>query len=190
MARPPTSDDYGLVINTTEMTDHEPASGGSCVRSLSLAAHRAGRLRPHTHRPDAVSGALAVLRGGALSRRTARSWRRSTSSPRSTQSKMFRNGVRCSRLPRRRTAWSCLEEDNELCHQVPPRGHLRRLRASFPRGADRGMKENPATVIGVRRSAICLEQPYMVIDYRADHSIRVPRPDLTLEIGIAQRVLP
>jgi len=28
------------------------------------------------------------------------------------------------------------------------------------------------------------EQPYMVIDYRADHSIRVPRPDLSLEIGV------
>jgi tetratricopeptide (TPR) repeat protein len=27
------------------------------------------------------------------------------------------------------------------------------------------------------------ERPYMVIDYRADHSIRVPRPDLTVEIG-------
>ena len=28
------------------------------------------------------------------------------------------------------------------------------------------------------------EQPYMVIDWRADHSLRVPRPDLTLEIGV------
>jgi tetratricopeptide (TPR) repeat protein len=28
------------------------------------------------------------------------------------------------------------------------------------------------------------EQPYMVIDYRADHSMRVPRPDLTLELGV------
>jgi len=27
------------------------------------------------------------------------------------------------------------------------------------------------------------ERPYMVIDYRADHSIRIPRPDLTVEIG-------
>ncbi len=28
------------------------------------------------------------------------------------------------------------------------------------------------------------EQPYMVIDYRADHSMRVPRPDLTQSIGV------
>jgi tetratricopeptide (TPR) repeat protein len=27
------------------------------------------------------------------------------------------------------------------------------------------------------------ERPYMVVDWRADHSLRVPRPDLTLEIG-------
>ena len=27
------------------------------------------------------------------------------------------------------------------------------------------------------------EQPFMVVDWRADHSLRVPRPDLTLEIG-------
>jgi tetratricopeptide (TPR) repeat protein len=28
------------------------------------------------------------------------------------------------------------------------------------------------------------ERPYMVIDWRADHSLRVPRPDLTLETGV------
>ena len=28
------------------------------------------------------------------------------------------------------------------------------------------------------------EQPYMVIDYRADHSMRIPRPDLTQSIGV------
>jgi tetratricopeptide (TPR) repeat protein len=28
-----------------------------------------------------------------------------------------------------------------------------------------------------------VEKPYMVIDWRADHSIRVPRPDLTAQIG-------
>ncbi|MHC4946926.1 MAG: tetratricopeptide repeat protein [Planctomycetota bacterium] len=28
------------------------------------------------------------------------------------------------------------------------------------------------------------EQPYMVIDWRADHSLRVPRPDLTLELDV------
>jgi Flp pilus assembly protein TadD len=28
-----------------------------------------------------------------------------------------------------------------------------------------------------------VEQPYMVIDWRADHSFRVPRPDLSVEIG-------
>ena len=27
------------------------------------------------------------------------------------------------------------------------------------------------------------EQPYMVVDWRADHSLRVPRPDLTARIG-------
>jgi tetratricopeptide (TPR) repeat protein len=27
------------------------------------------------------------------------------------------------------------------------------------------------------------QQPYMVVDWRADHSIRIPRPDLTLELG-------
>ena len=27
------------------------------------------------------------------------------------------------------------------------------------------------------------QRPYMVVDWRADHSLRVPRPDLTLEIG-------
>jgi tetratricopeptide (TPR) repeat protein len=28
------------------------------------------------------------------------------------------------------------------------------------------------------------EQPYMVVDWRADHSLRVPRPDLTVALGV------
>jgi pentatricopeptide repeat protein len=37
--------------------------------------------------------------------------------------------------------------------------------------------------------ALCIkchmpEQPYMVIDYRADHSLRVPRPDLSESLGV------
>jgi len=94
------------------------------------------------------------------------------------QSKMYSNDVQCA---------DCHDvhslklrfEGNDLCGQCH--------RLDTYDGADHHFHKKmvdgqPST------GALCIschmpQQPYMVIDWRADHSIRVPRPDLTRDIG-------
>jgi len=95
------------------------------------------------------------------------------------QSKMYRNGVRCSNCHdvhslRRRF------DDNRLCLQCH-RGDVYDTAAHhFHKQEVDGKASDGA------RCAKCHmpERPYMVVDWRADHSLRVPRPDLTASIGV------
>ena len=94
------------------------------------------------------------------------------------QSKMYRNDVRCA---------DCHDvhslklhfEGNELC------GQCHRLDTYDSAGHHFHKK----TVDGEPSAgALCIschmpQQLYMVVDWRADHSLRVPRPDLTRDIG-------
>jgi len=94
------------------------------------------------------------------------------------QSKMYRSDVRCA---------DCHDvhslkfhfEGNELCGQCH--------RLDTYDSADHHFHKK--TVDGKpSAAALCIschmpQQPYMVVDWRADHSLRVPRPDLTRDIG-------
>jgi len=95
-----------------------------------------------------------------------------------TQSKMFSNDVRCS---------DCHDvhslklhfEGNDLCLQCHRADAYDSADHHFHKKVHEG---------GPSDGALCVrchmpESPYMVIDERADHSLRIPRPDLTLEIG-------
>jgi len=95
------------------------------------------------------------------------------------QSKMYANGVSCRDCHNVHSLELKLE-GNQLCHQchVPetydtPKHHFHELTAD-------GEPNAGAQCIKCHMP----EQPYMVIDYRADHSMRVPRPDLTRSIRV------
>ncbi|HSG81066.1 MAG TPA: tetratricopeptide repeat protein, partial [Gemmatimonadota bacterium] len=95
------------------------------------------------------------------------------------QSKMFRNDVRCSDCHDSHSL-ELHYDGNELCAQC----HQADVYDSY----DHHFHED--TVDGQpSEGVLCVkchmpERPYMVIDWRADHSLRVPRPDLTIEIGV------
>jgi predicted CXXCH cytochrome family protein len=101
------------------------------------------------------------------------------------QSRMYQAGVRCTDChdPHR---LSLAAEGNALCvrcHQEAPD------RARFP-GLRAKSYESPAHHFhsGDSAGALCVSchmpaRTYMVVDPRHDHSIRVPRPDLTVRIG-------
>jgi len=95
------------------------------------------------------------------------------------QSKMYANGVSCKDCHNVHSLELKLE-GNQLCHQchVPktydtPEHHFHDLTVD-------GQPGDAAQCVKCHMP----EQPYMVIDYRADHSMRVPRPDLTESIGV------
>ena len=95
------------------------------------------------------------------------------------QSKMYRNDVRCSDCHDVHSL-QLVAEDNELCAQCHRADTYDVFEHHFHEEMTEAGEPNEGT--------LCVkchmpERPYMVVDWRADHSLRIPRPDLTLEIG-------
>jgi tetratricopeptide (TPR) repeat protein len=95
------------------------------------------------------------------------------------QSKMFRMDVRCSDCHDSHSL-KLHKEDNELCTQC----HQAEVYDSYDHHFHKREHEGQPSDGYLCVKCHMPERPYMVIDWRADHSLRVPRPDLTLEIGV------
>ncbi len=95
-----------------------------------------------------------------------------------TQSKMYANDIRCS---------DCHDvhslklkfDGNDLCLQCHRAEAYDTPDHHFHKKVYEGRPSDGALCIKCHMP----EQPYMVIDERADHSLRIPRPDLSLTLG-------
>jgi predicted CXXCH cytochrome family protein len=95
------------------------------------------------------------------------------------QSKMYHNDVRCSDCHDPHSL-QLRYDGNDLCAQCHRPDTYDRYEHHFHEELTEAGEPN--------EGVLCVkchmpERPYMVIDWRADHSLRIPRPDLTLEIG-------
>ena len=107
-----------------------------------------------------------------------------------TQSKMFMQNVQCNDCHNVHST-KRLFEDNRLCTQCHRADDYDTPAHHFHKGF--GEKGEAVTdvygiVNEVGTGARCInchmpQQPYMGIDFRADHSIRIPRPHLTKSLG-------
>ncbi len=95
------------------------------------------------------------------------------------QSKMFRMDIRCSDCHDVHSL-QLLKEGNELCLGC----HQAEVYDSYDHHFHKREHEGKPSDGHLCVKCHMPEQPYMVIDWRADHSLRVPRPDLTLEVGV------
>jgi tetratricopeptide (TPR) repeat protein len=94
------------------------------------------------------------------------------------QSKMYERGVRCDDCHDVHST-KLHQEGNAVCLQC----HLGETYDAYEHHFHQHVVDGEPS-----DGALCVkchmpEQPFMVIDYRADHSLRVPRPDLSLELG-------
>ncbi len=94
------------------------------------------------------------------------------------QSKMYLRGVTCSDCHDSHTL-QLKREGNELCLQCHQREVYDTAEHHFHKKVYEGKPSDGALCVRCHAA----ERPYMVIDWRTDHSYRVPRPDLTSEIG-------
>jgi tetratricopeptide (TPR) repeat protein len=94
------------------------------------------------------------------------------------QSKMYHNDVRCSDCHDVHSL-ELREPGNELCLQCHRADAYDTADHHFHKKVHEGRPSEGALCVKCHMP----EQPYMVIDWRADHSLRVPRPDLSAEIG-------
>lgn len=95
------------------------------------------------------------------------------------QSKMYQNEVRCSDCHDVHSL-KLRKEGNELCLQCHQAETFDVYEHHFHQKTHEGQPSDGALCVKCHMP----EQPFMVIDYRADHSLRVPRPDLSLELGV------
>jgi len=107
-----------------------------------------------------------------------------------TQSKMYSRNVRCSDCHDVHSIKK-VKEDNGLCLQCHRASIYDTKAHHFHK--KKGEKGKPIkladgkVLYDVGTGAECVqchmpERPYMVIDYRADHSFRIPRPDLSIKL--------
>jgi len=94
------------------------------------------------------------------------------------QSKMYARGVTC-RDCHDSHSLQLHREGNELCLQCHQREVYDTRDHHFHKKVHEGRPSDGALCVKCHM----MERPYMVIDWRADHSFRLPRPDLTEEIG-------
>jgi len=94
------------------------------------------------------------------------------------QSKMYARGVRCSDCHDSHST-KLLRKGNELCLQCHQREVYDTASHHFHKKEVNGQPSDGALCVKCHMP----ERPYMVVDWRADHSFRRPRPDLTAAIG-------
>ncbi len=94
------------------------------------------------------------------------------------QSKMYKNDVQCNDCHDVHSL-ELIEEGNALCLRCHQSDVYDSYDHHFHKKEHEGKPSDGHLCIKCHMP----ERPYMVVDYRADHSIRVPRPDLTLAIG-------
>jgi tetratricopeptide (TPR) repeat protein len=94
------------------------------------------------------------------------------------QSKMYRMGVRCNDCHDVHSL-KPMHEGNELCLQCHRADTYNTADHHFHKEFYQDKPSDGWLCISCHMP----QRPYMVIDYRADHSIRVPRPDLNLSVG-------
>jgi predicted CXXCH cytochrome family protein len=95
-----------------------------------------------------------------------------------TQSKMYANDVRCTDCHDAHSM-KLKFEGNDLCLQCHRADAYDTADHHFHKKIHEGKPSDGALCVKCHMP----ERPYMVIDWRADHSLRVPRPDLSQTLG-------
>jgi Tfp pilus assembly protein PilF len=186
MARPQT-EYYELVVKTKKMDSREQVE-------LCAPCHaRRAILGDYTHaEPDLLDSMLPSLLTPELYFVDGQILEEVYVYGAFTQSKMYSRNVRCSDCHDVHSI-KRVKEGNALCLQCHRAGIYDTKAHHFHKS--RGEQGEPIRsadgrlLFEVGTGAECVqchmpERPYMVIDYRADHSLRIPRPDLSIKLGV------
>jgi tetratricopeptide (TPR) repeat protein len=185
MARPQTAN-YELVVQTKKMDAREQ------VELCAPCHSRRAILGDYTHaEPNLLDSMLPSLLSPELYFADGQILEEVYVYGSFTQSKMYSRNVRCSDCHDVHSIKK-IKEGNALCLQCHRTGIYDTKAHHFhKREGEKGepIKSADGTVLfDVGTGAECVrchmpERPYMVIDYRADHSFRIPRPDLSIKLG-------
>jgi Tfp pilus assembly protein PilF len=185
MARPQTAN-YELVVNTKGMAAREQ------VELCAPCHSRRAILGDYTHaESDLLDSMLPSLLTPELYFSDGQILEEVYVYGSFTQSKMYSRGVRCSDCHDVHSVKK-IKEGNSLCLQCHRAGIYDTKAHHFHK--QKGEKGEPIrsksgqVLYAVGTGAECAQchmpgRIYMGIDYRSDHSFRIPRPDLSIELG-------
>jgi len=109
-----------------------------------------------------------------------------------TQSKMYMNKVRCTDCHDVHSLKVKFNGDNRLCQQCHVKADYDTYKHHFHKYPGEEGKplvlDNGKKIVAVGEGSKCINchmpgQYYMGVDFRRDHSMRIPRPDLSVELG-------
>jgi tetratricopeptide (TPR) repeat protein len=184
MARPQV-ENYELVVKTSELDSR------SLVELCAPCHSRRAALGDYTHaEPDLLDSLLPSLLTESLYFTDGQILEEVYVYGSFTQSKMYHRDVRCSDCHDVHSV-KVLKEGNDLCLQCHRAGEYDTKKHHFHK--KKGEKGEPIksadgkVLFEVGTGADCVPchmpgRQYMVIDYRPDHSIRIPRPDLSMKL--------
>ena len=170
----PESEDYSLVVNTRGMDNREQ------VELCAPCHSRRSEVGDYDHsQANLLENLVPSLLAEGVYHADGQILEEDYVWGSFVQSKMYQNGVRCSDCHDVHSL-ALHKEGNELCLQCHQADTYDAYEHHFHQKVFEGQPSDGALCIKCHMP----EQPFMVIDYRADHSLRVPRPDLSLEIGV------
>jgi len=170
----PDVEDYGLVVNTSAMDNRQQ------VEMCAPCHSRRSEVGDYDHsQVDLLENLVPSLLREDIYHVDGQILEEDYVWGSFVQSKMYQNGVRCSDCHDVHSL-ALHKEGNELCLQCHQADTYDAYEHHFHQKIYEGQPSDGALCIKCHMP----EQPFMVIDDRADHSLRVPRPDLSLEIGV------
>ncbi|MDJ0816202.1 MAG: tetratricopeptide repeat protein [Desulfobacterales bacterium] len=186
MARPAAAN-YRLAVNTSGMNSREQ------VELCAPCHSRRAILGDYTHaEPDLMDTMLPSLLNENLYFTDGQILEEVYVYGSFTQSKMYAREVRCSDCHDVHSV-KTIEKGNALCLQCHRADVYDTRDHHFHKySGEKGepiRAENGEVLFAVGTGAECVQchmpgRNYMGIDYRPDHSFRIPRPDLSIELGV------
>jgi predicted CXXCH cytochrome family protein len=167
-------DNAGLVMKTSGITNRE------LVELCAPCHSRRTELGDYDHRrSELLDNQLPVLLSEGLYHPDGQILDEAFEYGSFVQSKMFRMGVRCTDCHDAHRV-KLRKEGNGVCLQCHTATAYDDARHHFHKKEWKGRPSDGALCVSCHMP----KWPFMVVHMRADHSLRVPRPDLTKEIGV------
>ena len=177
---------YGLVVQTSNITSRQLVD--QCAYCHSRRSSFGDFVHPHDELFDIMSPQLPIepyyfTDGQILEEDYVYAS--------FTQSKMHQNNVRCTNCHDAHSL-KLKYDDNNLCYQCHKKEDYgtydHHFHKNFNEEGEPLLLENGEKIIAVGEGSECIKchmpgRYFMGVDYRRDHSMRIPRPDLSEELG-------
>lgn len=181
----PKTDNYGLVVQTSNITSSQLVN--QCAYCHARRSSFGDFVHPHDELFDIISPQLPIQ---PFYHPDGQILEEDYVYASFTQSKMHQNNVRCTNCHDAHSL-KLKFDGNNLCYQCHKQEDYENYnhhfhKTSLEEGEDLVLENGEILAVGEGSQCITCHMPgkyFMGVDYRRDHSMRIPRPDLSDKLG-------